>query len=395
MFRILFVILAAAVITFSSIILGTYLQKKVDEVEAARNTSEPAQEQITSRPKLSDSAAAQRSVSAVGLELRNYHTEDAVVAAVNELAEHYDTLLVDLSSSKGTLLYTSPALCDVMRIPVPEDDDELALVRSALTAAKSKNLYLCAVMDTSFGLLDREVDETVDGTLFAELASFGVDEILIKNTVIDSENVPADEIADYLNGCAEVTNGDCALGVLFPDDVFLNFSNARAIQTIASAADFTGIDMTAYESISPDEMYEQMTQNITSLYGSFSIYNMRVVLSTAVTELLAAQRQALLDSSITNICLTEALLPDVLVYDRSGDTPVEETMEEPEETTVAAAPESNPYAVGIAEETEEEIETEAESEEPTDTVPEEDIETPSVSDSWYYDENGNRVRRWY
>lgn len=153
--------------------------------------------------------------------------------------------------------------------------------------------------------------------------------------------------------------------------------------------------MTAYESISPDEMYEQMTQNITSLYGSFSIYNMRVVLSTAVTELLAAQRQALLDSSITNICLTEALLPDVLVYDRSGDTPVEETMEEPEETTVAAAPESNPYAVGIAEETEEEIETEAESEEPTDTVPEEDIETPSVSDSWYYDENGNRVRRWY
>lgn len=393
MFRILFVILAAAVITFSSIILGNYLQKKVDEAEAARATSEPAQEQITSRPRLTDSEAAQRSVSAVGLELRNYRTEDAVVAAVNQLAEHYDTLLVDLGSSEGTLLYTSPALCDLMRIPVPEEDSKLTLVRSALTAAKSRNLYLCAVVDTSFGLLDREVDEAVDGALFAELASFGVDEILIKNTVIDTENIPADEIADYLSGCAEITKGACALGVLFPDDAFLNFSNARDIQTIASAADFTGIDMTSYESIPPDEMYEKMTQNITSLYGSFSIYNMRVVLSTAAAELLAAQYQALLDSSITNICLTETILPDVLVYNRPSDIPAEEPTAEPEETTNSVQPESNPYAVGIADETEETLETEEPS---ADDVPEEDTEeTPSVSDSWYYDENGNRVNRWY
>ncbi|MBP3294697.1 MAG: hypothetical protein J6N32_13170, partial [Clostridia bacterium] len=143
MFRILFVILAAAVITFSTIFLGTYLQKKVEAAEAALNTAEPSQEQITSRPVRPDSAASSREVSAAGLKLRNYHTEDAVVAAVNALAEHYDTLIVHLGNADGNLLYTSPALCSRLRIAAPENDPELALIRSALTAAKSKNLHLC------------------------------------------------------------------------------------------------------------------------------------------------------------------------------------------------------------------------------------------------------------
>lgn len=391
MFRILFVILAAAVITFSSIFLGNYLQKKVADLEAARNTSEPAQEQITSRPKLTNSTSSTRELSAAGLELRNYHTEDAVVAAVNTLAEHYDTLLVYLSNSEGDLLYTSPSLCEIMRIAAPEDDAELTLVRAALTAAKSRNLYLCAVMDSSFGLLERGLDAQVDGTLFAELASFGVDEILIENTIIDAENVPADEIADYLAGCAEITDGSCELGVLIPDDVFLNFSNARSIQTIASAADFTGIDMTSYDSVTPAEMYAKMTQNITSLYGSFSIYNMRVVLSTADIDLLAAQYQALRDSDISNVCFTENILPDALNY--SSTLPEEEPVEEPEEeTTAKVESESNPYAVGIAKETEE-TEAEQEPESPEDPTPAD--ENTEVGDSWYYDENGNRIRPWY
>ena len=111
MFRILFVILAAAVITFSSILLGHYLTIKVAEAEAILNTAEPADKLITSRPQLPETPASSRELSAAGLELRNYHTEDAVVAAVNNLAEHYDTLLFDLSDSEGNLLCTSPALC--------------------------------------------------------------------------------------------------------------------------------------------------------------------------------------------------------------------------------------------------------------------------------------------
>lgn len=395
MFRILFVILAAAVITFSAIILGHYLQIKVAEAEAALNTSEPAQEQITSRPKLPESAASSRELSAAGLELRNYHTEDAVVAAVNTLAEHYDTLLVYLSNSDGNLLYTSPALCEMLRIAAPEDDTELMLVRSALTAAKSKNLYLCAVVDSSFGMLERGLDEQVDGTLFAELASFGVDEILIENTIIDTENIPADEIAAYLAGCAAISEGTCQLGVLIPDDVFLNFSNARSIQTIASAADFTGIDMTSYASVTPDEMYDKMTQDIMSLYGSFSIYNMRVVLSTADIDLLAAQAQALRDSDISNVCFTENILPDSLNYS-SRTVPEEEPEEKTEEeTTAKAEPQTNPYATTSAQQTEESEESaEPDAEMPdTEEVPSE--ETPSVGDSWYTDENGNVVRPWY
>ena len=354
MFRILFIILAAAVITFAAIFLGTYLQKRVAAAEAALNISEPSKDQITSRPQRSDSIASNRDVSAAGLRLRNYFTEDSVVAAVNTLAEHYNTILVYLGNADGDLLYTSPALCDRLRIAAPGENPELALVRAALTAAKSKNLYLCAVMDTSFGMLERGTDEQIDGTLFAELASFGVDEILITNTVLDPENVPADEIADYLTGCMEITDGLCELGVLLTDDVFLNFNNARAIQTIASAADFTGIDMTSYETITPDALYESMTQTIRSLYGSFSIYNMRVVLSTSDYDLLAAQAQAVRDSTLPNLCFTENVLPEQLQYN-TRVLPEEEPEEEPEAETTARVPtESNPYAVGIAPKPEEE-----------------------------------------
>jgi len=385
MFRILFVILAAAVITFSAIFLGHYLKLRVAEAEAALNTSEPAKEQIISRPKLPENESARRELSGAGLELRNYHTEDAVVAAVNTLAEHYDTLLVYLSNSDGDLLYTSPALCEMLRIAAPdaEDNKELTLVRSALSAAKAKNLYLCAVLDSSFGMLKRGMDAQVDGTLFAELSSFGVDEILIQNTVMDEENIPADEIADYLTGCAETVDGSCQLGVLLSDDVFLNFSNARSIQTIASAADFMGIDMTSYDSLSPDEMYEQMTQNITSLYGSFSIYNMRVILSTVDLDLLAAQAQALRDSDITNICFTENILPDSLNYSAVPVYEEEPAEEQKEEPAPQVKPQSNPYATGNT----------------PQTVPDEDLpaaeEDTSVGESWYIDENGNLIRPWY
>ena len=346
MFRILFVILTAAVLTFSSILLGHYLKIKVAEAEMLLNTSEPAKDMILSRPKITENEASGRELSAAGIELRNYHTEDAAIAAVNTVAEHYDTLLVYLSDENGRLLYTSPALCEQMRIAVPKEDDNphLSLVRSVLAAAKAKNLYICAVMDTSFGLMERGTDAQIDGTLFAELASFGVDEILIENTVIDEENIPADEIAAYLIECAEITDGTCYIGVLFNDDVFLNFSNAHAIQTIASSADFTGIDMTSYETVSPDEMYERMTQKISSLYGSFSIYNMRVLLSTPDSDLLAAQTQALRDGTITNICYTENIRPDSLNYIRHPvpeDLPDEETEKE---TVVQVPPQSNPYA---------------------------------------------------
>lgn len=383
MFRILFVIIAAAVITFSAIFLGHYLQIKVAEAEAVQNTSEPASAQITSRPKMSDNASSTREVNATGLELRGYHTEDSVVAAINNLAEHYDSLLVDLTGSGGDLLYTSPALCNMLRIATPEEDNALTVVRSAISAAKSKNMYLCAVMDTSFGVLGRGQDEQVDGTLFAELASFGVDEILIKGVILDTENIPADEIASYLAGCAEITGDSCTLGVLFPDDVFLNFSNARSIQTIASAADFTGIDMTSYSVTTPDEIYSKTAEDVASLYGSFSIYNMRVVLSTADHDLLAAQVQALRDSNISSICFTESILPSSLNY-KSHASDVDEAVEDDVDTVKNDSSErvvsqTNPYAT-VSESSDDNLR--AEKEVRSD-------EEDSVGENRYVDENGS------
>ncbi len=345
MFRILFVILAAAVITFSAILLGTYLQKKVDEAEAERNISSPAMEQITSRPERNPSEAANRSVSAAGLILRNYRSEEAVTREINALANYYNTLMLDLSDD-GALFYTSPEVCKVMHIAIPEEDDNLALVRAALSTAKAKNFVLCAVMDASFGKLEPGVAETVDGALFAELASFGVDEILIKNLIFDPEDPPADEIAAYLNACADTVDDACALGVLFPGEVFLNFSNARNIQIIASAADFTGIDLTSYASVTADELYERTKEDATSLYGSFSIYNMRVVLSTPDIAGLAAQRQALQDSTVTNICFTSPVLPEELVYERPGTIPEELPETDAAEDAPHVPSQQNPYAAG-------------------------------------------------
>jgi len=145
--------------------------------------------------------------------------------------------------------------------------------------------------------------------------------------------------------------------------------------------------MTSYESLTPDEMYDATTQKIMSLYGSFSLYNMRVVLSTADTALLAAQAQALRDSDISNVCFTENLLPSALSYSRptvSAEEPEEEAVSEP---VFKVEPETNPYASGSSSQAQDDTVSTEEA-----PVAEED---PVVSDSWYYDENGNLVRRWY
>ncbi len=396
MFRILFVIIAAAVITFSTILLGSYLQKKVAAAEAMRATSEPAQEQITSRPKISENSASQRSVFGAGIDVSQYSTEDEVVAAVNALAEHYNTVIVRLNSSDGNLLYTSPALCSAVRVPVPEQDDCLSLLRSALTAAKSKNLYLCAVFNTSFGTMSNDTAALLDGTLFAELASFGVDEILISGVIEDAENIPAGEIVSYLNSCMAMTGGSCAIGLSIPDEVFLNFSNAKNIETIASSVDFTAIDMTIPNAAEPADVYEQVTEDVTSLYGSFSIYNMRVVLSTSDSSLLAAQYTALCDCDITNICFTGTILPSSLNYAVETSTPEAIPDDIPAETEVPVGEHSNPYANGVISD---------DSNESKDLSPEENSFDNSdggsynysyhVGDSWYTDENGNKVKPWY
>lgn len=357
MFRILFVIIAAAVITFGSIILGNYLQKKVAAAEALLNVAEPADSQITGRSSIPDSSAATRVVFGAGLEVSSYTGEDEIVAAVNELSGQYNTLVAIVDSGDASLVYTSPALCGLMKISTPSADDRLTLVKSAFTAAKSQSMFVCVVLNTSLGRLPDDTAALIDGTIAGELSSFGADEILFDDLVTVTEDIPANSIARYVNSCrdyASQTSANCEFGVIIPDEAYLNFKNAKSIQTIAQAADFTAIDMTADVALSdPDAVYAKTAENITSLFGSFSVYNMRVILSTLDQNILAAQYHSLIDNNIMNICFTDKVNEAELTYnssdsitDNSADdsAPVENTVESDSKSSIPEQ-RTNPYAV--------------------------------------------------
>lgn len=355
MFRILFVIIAAAVITFGSIILGNHLQKKVAAAEVLLNVAEPADSQITGRSSIPDSSASTRVVFGAGLEISSYTSEDEIVAAVNDLARQYNTLTAIVNNGDSSLIYTSPAICGLLKISVPAADDRLALMKSAFTAAKSQNMFVCVILNTSYGRLPGDTAALIDGTVAGELSSLGADEILFDGLVTVTEDIPANNIANYINSCREYASqstGNCEFGVIIPDEAYLNFKNAKSIQTISGTADFTAIDMTADVSLSdPESAYTKTAENITSLFGSFSVYNMRVILSTLDQKILAAQYHSLIDNNIMNICFTDTVNEADLVFTTSANNvdDIQKTDASTDDTTNSSSEiptqRTNPYAV--------------------------------------------------
>ncbi|MBE6541979.1 MAG: hypothetical protein E7672_05985 [Ruminococcaceae bacterium] len=345
MFRILFVVVAAFIILMLSVILGLHLKSKVDAAENNPDNSldNPGLQISREDEEDGDTVNLNPDVFAGCVDLLTHQTTDDVVVSVNTAAETYDSITLSLTDLNGVLLYQSPALCDLLRIPYNDNSGKYELLTSAISAAKVENLRIIALFIPTRSVSSVSSAALIDGTVMAELAKLGVNEILID--LQDSSGLTYEEanrIRSYISECSKIVGSSCSIGVILSDVMFLNAENAKSVQMIAGAASYLAINFNSFGFDTPDDLYDSISSNIKSLLGTFSVYNMRVYIDSSERDYAAAELEACMDNVITNICFSTLYSSDELEFSEN-DIPRESDTSEPSETI----PEdyyTNPYA---------------------------------------------------
>ncbi|MBP3377638.1 MAG: hypothetical protein J6L96_02715 [Clostridia bacterium] len=344
-FRILFVLLAAVLITVLTILLGHHLLDKASKLDEEENftpeDTEPPLPEIPEEYFITSTTAP--SVFAVAFDVRDYEDESSMTEKIGELSGHYDTLMLRLDSENGGLIYSSPAKCTLLGLPVSESDPTLDMIKSAIKTAKSKRMRLCAVIPSSHGSSATASASVIDSTLIGELAGFGFDEVMIQlNNEAEFNRKSALELREYLIECDERTLSACLIGVTLPAEYYLEASYAKHLQIIGSSVSFLGINFPTENMKTSTEIFSSVSHDITSLLGSFTVYNMRLVIDGDNIAAAAAEYTASVHSDIKNVCIMGTYLPEEMAYDQNAPVETEETTNEtePPETDVP----TNPYA---------------------------------------------------
>lgn len=336
--RILFVLVMALIITVLSVFLGIYLRHKVENAETMEyEYPEAESSEITSFP--ADYVNLNPiTVFGAGLNITEYDSADEIVLLINNLSEYYDTLTLTLADDSGKLLYTSPALCNALRMSEPDSNPVFDLIVAAATAGRAKNMRIC-------GMLSPTDDARLDSVLIEELIEAGFDEIIFTPDFGESINyLHANQIRTHLNDCRESVQNSCSLGVMISSANYLRSADAKHIQMIASASDFLAVSFEAKKNQSTTDAYRTVTGEISSMLGSFSVYHMRVILSDSSSDVLSAKIKACTDKDINNISITSPVLPTEMIFsdEYQASTPVETDTNQPKYETG----ETNPYSSG-------------------------------------------------
>jgi len=375
--RILFVVFCAAVITGLAILTGNLLKNKVESanetLDAIRHPSgnSAGRSDTLTQPDTTGDVYSSLVVSASGVIPGNHTSEDSLILRVNTIAESYDTISVTLTDENG-VIYTSPALMDVLRMPETQENDAYKTILSICTAAKAKNLRISGVFSSSLQVMKAETAALVDSTLADELYRMGFHEVLFTDVMPEQADTDKINIArEYLETIRSNTDMGLTIGTVLPVSVYLETDYAKQVQMVASVVDFLAIDLTTVTVANndPSQTLEKVCQALT---GIFQIYNMRIVLANPNINQLADQSSLLNRMELTNIqylgeitpeMLSEAIIanPDVLVdaspvetdandllapqrnpYATTGSSPAD-TTKEPEETYYRSGEEANSW----------------------------------------------------
>ncbi len=336
--RILFVLAAALVITILSVLAGVYLRHKVETAEAMEYEF-PVDEHTVAAVLPSDYVSMDPvTVYGAGLNLTDPLSEDEIVLSINQLADYYDTLTLSLTDASGSLIYTSPALCEALRMASPQSTPILDRISSAVTAARVKNMRIC-------GLLTPSGNAELDSVLVNELSQIGFDEILFTPDFGESINyLQANDFRAFLTGLKAESDYSCSFGVLLKSAHYLRAADAKQIQMIASASDFLAVAFEAKPNQTTTSAYRTVTAEISSMLGSFSVYHMRVILTDSDKDVLSAKIKACNDKDIQSISITSAVLPTEMIF--SDEYQENQNAETESRHAPAETGETNPYSGG-------------------------------------------------
>ena len=374
MFRILFVLLAAAIITLAATLVGLHLARKVEVAENAPSAVLGTGIQSGSRtdseaPVLTDAP----DVFAVSLDMFSYEDDELMSADLDRAAMTYDTVVFPLSDADGQLVYQSPAVCELVRMPMTDTTARDHVVGTILSA-RSRGLRIIASVTAA--------ETNTDAVLMKELASYGADEIMIRPSLpVSLDYETANRLRLYLNECGNALDGKAVLGIVLPDTVYLDPDAAMEIQMIASSVSFLGVRFDLTGARSPADIYESLNERIGALLGAFNVYNMRVVIDSDNPDVTAAEYRACAERGITNMILPSYADLEELqnAMDANEPLPGENLTEKPAPEAVA-----NPYATTSGED--EAAEQEDYTDDYYDEYYEEETEEESTDSGW---------RRWF
>ncbi len=383
LFRILFVVIAAAVITALAILLGTHLKNKAASAESVLDVTESylpegggREERTLPSGVAADSHDPDLKVCAADIDVASVPEED-LMGRIISLPAFYNAVSVRVSRG-GLLLYVSPAVAELTRQAVPKgsaDSDgvnvTLSEINDIATVASKRGYRVSLIYGSTPDALGGEGSAlalSVDTAVIGELASLSPDEILVDGLIADEGTLDFNALSamiEYLAALRSVSGG-VSLGVILPSRVFLDATTAAQIVNLYEYVDLLAAGIPTDSSAGEEGVYSSVGAECYSIRGNFASYNLRAVVEADSAAAARGAYRALVDMGVGNVQFT------VYVADMSSkqeETPAQVETEEPpiEDRTNENAMTKDKYDT-MPEQTEE-PETETETEEATEAEP--------------------------
>lgn len=356
-FRIFFVLFAAAALAFLSVCLGSHLKEKAAkavsrmETDTQNNETEPQTEPPKTLPEgiLSQSSASKLSFTLADVDPSLY-TAERLNKFLDETPPDYNGVSVRVTSD-GKLVYASPAALNFVRISDAlkgvgvvdvegqkdedtdeENNDEAPIadvyenIKQIVNVSKAKGLRSSCIFETTALSLEESEDsiisKTIDKLIIGELSGIGFDEIIIDGLVPANSTLDFDAAAKIINYLTMIrsVSGGTDVGIMLPAAVYLDAPTANLIVNLSKYADFLAIKVSMEEASIASDAYDAVYDACYLLKGNFSVYNMRAVIDSNDAELNKSAYEALKALSVENIQFL-TYVDDLTIKGQGGDEP--------------------------------------------------------------------------
>jgi len=325
----MFVLITAALIMLGTVLFGIHLKNKVEAsaIEAAalnpgnkNKDDENSVYQIGGTSVGTPKRLSTKKVNGDFFDIENADamTANAVSKAINEIAiAGYSAVSIPITDDGGNLLYNSAAVYSAARIKPNASENatpDVAFIESVITSSKKAGIISSAVMTCDLskwkdaeeiGSIFNDASLLFDCAVVKELSDIGLDEIILRGYQSQSEST--DEFVLYvpfINAyitALRKSAPDVLIGVSLPPAVYRNIRFAPALESLAQYADILAIDLSSENiSLDPNEAFDEISDICSSLIGSFTLYNIRVILDGTSLTMRDNQLDALMVNSINN-----------------------------------------------------------------------------------------------
>ena len=348
--RVLFVLICAVALAVFSVYLGAWLKERAAQIDGILSSDTHGTESAPAEtlPPAENGPEESAPASAAYLDVLGM-TGDEIEEYVYNLHESYNTVSIDITADDGKLVYVSQALLEYVKLDpssvtaspvtgsVQEEDGErtdyeidvLANIKTAVAAAKRKELRVCAVYKAASAVMQSEAYEgawEIDAVIAGELRELGFDEMMIDGIFSEEYPLNVENVKRAAAYTAELKNkvDGIGVGLVLPEEAVFVFANASIVNMLAEYTDFTGMYVSG-EGADAEEAYSAVYEEFHSVKGALAAYNVRAVILNVEEDMAAATATALTDLTSVSVQFTSQVNLPLYSPESTEDTAETET----------------------------------------------------------------------